>query len=71
MDWSGYSVDGWKYLHPKIMEMSKKYNVKVREKAIEYFKGKDEETYNLVDKSKEEIKKLYPEWYKMVYGYGY
>jgi hypothetical protein len=70
MYWSGYSIEGWKYLHPSIVQMSKKYNVKLREKAIEFFKGWSDETRELVDKSKEEIKKLYPEWYNMVYDYG-
>ena len=65
MYWSGYSIDGWKYLHPTILEMSKKYSVKVREKHIEYFKGWDDETREIVDKSEEEIKKLYPDWYAM------
>ena len=39
LGWSGYSIDGWKYLHPKILEMSKKYNVKLEEKGIEYITG--------------------------------
>ena len=68
--WSGYSIEGWKYLHPTILQLSKKYNVKLREKAIEYVKGDwTDETCELSNKSREEIKKLYPDWYKMVYGY--
>jgi hypothetical protein len=63
MGWSGYSVDGWKYLRPTILEMSKKYNVKIREKAIEYIKNWDDEKRELFDKSREEIKKLYPDSY--------
>jgi len=70
MYWSGYSIDGWKYLHKNVIEMAKKYNVKVREKAIEYMKNDwSDETRQLYNQSKEEIKKLYPEWYDMVYGY--
>lgn len=62
--WSGYSVEGWKYLHPKILELSKKYNVKVKEKPLEHVKGKwTDETRELYDKSRKEIKSLYGEGY--------
>jgi hypothetical protein len=60
LNWSGYSVKGWKYLHPTILEMSKKYNVKIVEKGIEYIKGKwTDEDRDLFDKSREEITKIY------------
>lgn len=62
--WSGYSVEGWKYLHPKILELSKKYNVKVKEKPLEHIKGEwTDEIRELRIKSKEEIKNLYGEGY--------
>lgn len=70
LNWSGYSIDGWKYLHPKILELSKKYNVKLKEKGIEYVTGPTwiengkwkDEAIEIYDKSKEEIKRLYGEY---------
>lgn len=32
LSFSGYSIDGWKYLRKNILEFSKKYNVKITEK---------------------------------------
>lgn len=59
---SGYSVEGWKYLRKNIFEFSKKYNVKIVEKPIEYpGRGEQDDDYwNLRKQSVEEIKKLYP-----------
>jgi len=61
LNFSGYSVDGWKYLRKSILELSKKYNVKIKEKGIEYpgIDGLKPDFYDLVSKSKEEIKKIY------------
>lgn len=61
---SGYSVEGWKYLRKYILEYSKKYNVKIIEQAVKYpgSKGYDKEFYDLYSSSKEEIKKLYDEY---------
>jgi hypothetical protein len=62
LSFSGYSIDGWKYLRKNILEFSKKYNVKIHEKAIEY-PGKnhkqDDKFYDIMKKSREEIEKLY------------
>jgi hypothetical protein len=71
LHWSGYSIDGWKYLRKTILELSDKYNVKLDEKGIEYLTRWDdstkkfitndwsEENRKLFDQSKEEIKKKY------------
>jgi len=62
LNFSGYSIEGWKYLRKYILEYSKKYNVKIAEKWIEYpgIKGKfDKEDWELMDKSREEIRKTY------------
>ena len=62
LNFSGYSVEGWKYLHKNILEFSKKYNVKIKEKGVEYpgRSGKhDDEFWDLTNKSKEEIKNIY------------
>lgn len=59
---SGYSPEGWNYLRKYILEFAKKYNVKIREKMMEYpGKGgkQDEEWYKLYNKSKKEIINLY------------
>ena len=32
LSFTGYSIDGWKYLREKILELSDKYNVKIDEK---------------------------------------
>ena len=82
MYWSGYSIDGWKYLHPKILELSKKYNVKTKEKAIEYptkwdkdtgeFVTKwDDESHELFDKSREEIEKIYGSYESYIKRFKY
>ncbi len=63
LNWSGYSVDGWKYLRKSILEMSKKYNVKILEKSIEYVTKWSDENRKLYDKSKKIIKKEYPSKY--------
>lgn len=62
LNFSGYSIDGWKYLRKYILEYSDKYNVKIREKGIEYpgLSGKqDDEYWDMVHKSREEITKKY------------
>lgn len=56
---TGYSIDGWSYLHKRILELSKKYNVKIRERAIEYVTDWNDEKRELFNKSREEIKKIY------------
>jgi hypothetical protein len=62
LNFSGYSIEGWKYLRKYILEYSKKYNVKIIEKGVEYPGTGDkytDEFWKLHDQSKEEIKKLY------------
>jgi len=59
MYWSGYSIDGWLYLRPTIKEMAKKYNVQMKEKAIEYITNWSDENRELFNKSREEINKEY------------
>lgn len=59
---SGYSVDGWKYLRKSILELAEKYNVNIFEKGVEYpgLSGKhDDEFYDLMKKSREEVIKKY------------
>ena len=58
---SGYSVDGWKYLRKYILELSNKYNVKIKEKGVEYPGNSTnmDEFYDLVGKSKKEIESIY------------
>ena len=65
LHFSGYSVEGWKYLRKYIIEFSQKYNVKIKEKGVQYpgSKGHDKEFYDIYSSSKEEIKKLYGEEY--------
>lgn len=61
---SGYSISGWKYLRKTLKEMAKKYNVKLKEKGIEFFDGKpSDEDLDLFNKSREEIQKEYPGTY--------
>ena len=60
---SGYSVDGWKYLHPTVLKMSKLHNVKIKEKALDFVLTWTDESRKLFDESRKEIKKLYPEYY--------
>ena len=60
LNFSGYSVEGWKYLRKYILEFSKKYNVKIKEKGIEYpGKSKINDFYALIGKTKKEIEDLY------------
>lgn len=59
LNFTGYSIDGWSYLHKRILELSKKYNEKIREKAIEYVTDWNDEDRELFNKSREEIKKIY------------
>lgn len=62
LNFSGYSVDGWKYLRKYILELSKKYNVNIFEKGVEYpgLSGKhDDEFFDLMKKSREEVIKKY------------
>jgi hypothetical protein len=61
LSFSGYSVEGWLYLRKNILTLSKKYNVKIKEKGVEYpgTSGYNDDFFNLVDKSKKEINKIY------------
>ena len=62
LNFSGYSPAGWYYLRKYILEFAEKYNVKIKEKPMEYpgKNGKqDEEWFKLYNKSKEEIIKKY------------
>lgn len=56
---SGYSIDGWKYLRKKILELSDKYNVKIKEKPIEYITDWTDENRELMKNSRDEIRKKY------------
>lgn len=66
LNFSGYSIEGWKYLRKNILEFSKKYNVKIKEKGVEY-PGRSgvfsKDDYELMSKSKDEIKKIYGDYY--------
>jgi aspartyl/asparaginyl-tRNA synthetase len=59
LHWSGYSIDGWKYLRKTILELSDKYNVKLNEKGIEYFTRWDNSTKTFIEDYSEESRKLY------------
>jgi len=59
LNFSGYSIDGWKYLHKNVVELAKKYNIKLKERAIHYVTDWNDEKRHLYDKSREEINKLY------------
>ncbi len=69
LNFSGYSIDGWRYLRKYILEYSKKYNVKIFEKWMEYpgvdkhgvQRKQDDDFYDLYRKSKEEVKQIYGE----------
>lgn len=56
---SGYSIEGWKFLHKRFVEMSNKYDVKLIEKPIEYVTNWTDENRELFNKSREEINRLY------------
>ena len=66
LNFSGYSIEGWKYLRKYILEYSGKYNVKIFEKGVEY-PGKDgkhnDEFYELIRKSREEVENIYGKIY--------
>jgi len=59
---SGYSIEGWKFLRKYILEFSKKYDVKIKEKGVEY-PGTGNHTmddfYDLVGKTRKEIENIY------------
>lgn len=61
LSFSGYSVEGWLYLRKNILTLSKKYNVKIKEKGVQYpgISGYNDTFFSLVNKSKEEINKTY------------
>lgn len=64
LNFSGYSVEGWKYLRKNILEFAQKYNVKIKEQGIQYpgrSGGFSKEDYELMSKSSEEVKKIYGE----------
>jgi len=56
LHWSGYSIDGWKYLRKNVFELAKKYNIKLQEKAIEYITDWSDENRELMNKSKKNYK---------------
>jgi len=61
---TGYSIDGWKYLRKYILLYSKKYNVEIKEKAIEYIEYNVEDDRELFNQSRKEIQQLYPGTYE-------
>jgi len=66
LHFSGYSVEGWKFLRKYILEYSKKYNVKIKEKGVEYpgiGDHKMDDFYDLVGKSRKEIEDIYGPYY--------
>ena len=60
---SGYSIDGWKYLHNKIIDLSKKYDIRIEEKPIEYVTDWSDDNRTLFQKSRQEINKMYGKEY--------
>jgi len=60
MYWSGYSVEGWNYLRNNILTFSKKYNVKISEKAVEYDIDSGDELFT---KSRQIVNKEYGHQY--------
>lgn len=67
LSFSGYSVEGWLYLRKNILTLSKKYNVKIKEKGVQYpgISGYNDEFFSLANKSKEEINKTYNNEYNL------
>ena len=63
LHFTGYSIDGWKYLHKNVIELAKKYNVVIKEKPVDFITKWDDESRELFDKSKEEINSLYGDSY--------
>lgn len=59
LHWSGYSIEGWKYLRPSMRIVAKKYGVPIIEKAIEHDIDWTDENRELFTKSREEINKEY------------
>lgn len=62
LNFSGYSIDGWLFLRKYILEYSKKYNVKIKEKGVEYpgiGNHTMDEFYDMVGKTKKEIEDTY------------
>lgn len=56
---SAYTIDGWKYIRNTILNLSEKYNIKLREKAIEFISDWSEENRNLYKKSRKDIRNKY------------
>ena len=56
---SGYSIDGWKYLRKYILKYSQEFNVKIKEKSIEYVKEWTDENRKMFDESRKIIKSEY------------
>jgi hypothetical protein len=52
---SGYSISGWKFLRKTLLKYSLKYNVKIKEKPIEYITDWSKENRDLFNKSREII----------------
>ena len=69
LSFTGYSIDGWKYLREKILELSDKYNVKIDEKAIEYVIDWTKKKRKLFNKSRKIISDKYPDKHYYVYSY--
>jgi len=67
LTFTGYSIEGWKYLRKTILELSDKYNVKINEKAIEYVNDWTDEKRALFKKSRKIISDKYPD--KHYYDY--
>lgn len=61
LHFSGYSVEGWKFLRKYILEYSKKYNVKIKEQGVEYpgLNTTKEEYADFLRKSRKEIEDTY------------
>lgn len=66
---SGYSIDGWKYMRKTFIEMAKKYNVDIKEKAIEYITDWDDEKRKLYNQSKKDIRDRYGKKWSDELGY--
>jgi len=59
LHWTGYSIEGWKYLRNGILKASEKYNVTIKEKPIEFITEWTDENRRLFDESREIIKPVY------------
>lgn len=62
---SAYSVLGWKHLRKTILQLAKKYNVKIQEQSIKYDYSWDTDE-EIVKQSQDTIKDLYGSQYEAV-----